>query len=298
MKKKSNFLVRLITGFCLMLVLIPAVYFGGIFYLILTTILSIVATYEILNMFYTKHSSLKNIRYILPIFSGLTVLSFYYAIENKIGFVSFLPIILGIIISMLFGVLKEGTDANEILSCITSLIYGGLLFACAFSIEYLVPIQLAGQQLKFTAGRLFAFMYTIVVCTDIFAYCFGMLFGKHKLCPKISPKKSVEGAIAGLVLGAFVGTVVGLLLKVVPINQIENMTTKILVIIAVYVFSLVISAMGQIGDLVASKLKRTYEIKDYGFIFPGHGGVMDRFDSVIFAGAIFFVLVQIIYLFI
>lgn len=298
MKKKSNFLVRLITGFCLMLILIPAVYFGGLYYLALTTILSILATYELLNMFYTKCPSLKYIRFILPIFSGLTVISFYFSIIYEIGFISFLPIILGVIVSMLFGVLKDGTDANDILSCITSLIYGGLLFACAFSVEYLIPIQLEGYELKFTAGRLFAFMYAIVVCTDIFAYCFGMLFGKHKLCVKISPKKSVEGAIAGLVLGALVGTVVGILLKVVPFNEIEELSTKILVGAALYGVSLIISAMGQIGDLVASKLKRTYEIKDYGFIFPGHGGVMDRFDSVIFAGAIFFALVQLIYLFI
>ena len=298
MKKRSNFLVRLITGFCLMLILIPTVYFGGIYYLVLSSILSAVATFELLNMFYTRHSTLKNMRFILPVFSALNMITFYFGVTQGLGFISFIPIILGVIVTMFFGVLKEGTDANDILSCITSLIYGGLLFACAFSVEYLVPIQLASEELKFTAGRLFVFMYTIVVCTDIFAYCFGMLLGKHKLCPKISPKKSVEGAIAGLLLGALVGTVVGLLLKVVPINQIESTTIKLLVILAVYVFSLIISAMGQIGDLVASKLKRTYEIKDYGFIFPGHGGVMDRFDSVIFAGAIFFVLVQVIYLFV
>ena len=296
MKKKSNFLVRTITGLCLMLILVPAVYFGGIYYLVLTTILSIVATYELLNMFYTKHSNLKIMRFILPIFSGLSMVSFYYGITNNLGFISFVPIILGIIVVMLFGVLKDGTDASDITSCITSLIYGGLLFACAFSVEYLKPLQEVSN-IKFV-GRLFAYMYSIVVCTDTFAYCFGMLFGKHKLCPKISPKKSVEGAVAGLVLGALVGTVVGALLEVFPISTLANTTQKVLMIAGVYVISLIISAMGQLGDLVASKLKRSYEIKDYGFIFPGHGGVMDRFDSVIFAGAIFFILMQVIYLFV
>ena len=296
MKKKSNFLIRLITGICLMVILIPAVYFGGIYYLILSSILSAVATYELLNMFYSKHPNLKTMRFILPIFSGLSMISFYYGIINNIGFVAFIPIILGIIVTMLFGVLKDGTDATDISACITSLIYGGLLFSCAFSVEFLKPLQEVSS-IKFV-GKLFAFMYSIVVCTDIFAYCFGMLFGKHKLCPKISPKKSVEGAIAGLILGALAGTIVGALLQVFPIATLESTMQKTLMIIGVYIISLIISAMGQLGDLVASKLKRSYDIKDYGFIFPGHGGVMDRFDSVIFAGAIFFVLMQVIYLFI
>jgi len=297
MKKKSNFLVRLITGFCLMLILIPAVFFGGIYYLVLSTILSIFATYELINMFYTKHQNLKIMRFVLPVFSGASVVCFYFGILYSLPFVSIIPIILGIIVVMLFGVLKNGTDANDITSCITSLIYGGLLFSCAFSVEYLKPLQEINGNFKFV-GRLFAYMYSIVVCTDIFAYCFGMLFGKHRLCEKISPKKSVEGAVAGLVLGALVGTIVGVVLKVVPMSLCESSMQKVLMILVLYILSIIISAMGQLGDLVASKLKRTYAIKDYGFIFPGHGGVMDRFDSLIFAGAIFFILMQVIYLFV
>ena len=295
--KNRNFLVRTITGFCLMLVMLPAIYFGGIFFLTITTIFSGVATYELMNMFYTKHPKIKNMRFVLPIFSSLTVVSFYLGINYSLSFLPIVPMLLGLIVSMVFGVLKDGTDSYDILSCVTSLVYGGLLFACATSVEYLQPIQKEGFELTRTAGRLFAYLYSVVVCSDMFAYIFGCTFGKHKLCEKISPKKSVEGAIAGLVLGAFVGTILGVVLKVIPINTMETTGTKVLAIACVYVVSLIISATSQIGDLVASKLKRTYEIKDYGFIFPGHGGVMDRFDSCIFAGAMFFAIMQIIYLF-
>lgn len=295
--KNKNFIIRTITGICLMLLMVPAIYFGGIFFLVVTTIFSGMATYELINMFSTKHHNLKIMKYILPFFSSLTVVGFYFGINNSLPFLPIIPLILGIVVSMTFGVLKDGTDSYDILSCISSLIYGGLLFACAASVEYLNPIQKEGFELVRTTGRLFAYLYSIVVCTDMFAYIFGCSFGKHKLCEKISPKKSVEGAIAGLVLGALVGTVVGVLLKVIPINTVESTGTKVLLIGAVYVVSLILSATTQIGDLVASKLKRTYEIKDYGFIFPGHGGVMDRFDSFIFAGSIFFVIMQIIYLF-
>lgn len=293
--KSKNFIIRVITGFVLMLILIPAVYFGGIYYLVLTTVLSIFATYELMNMFYTKHQNLKVMRFIMPIFSGLSVLSFYFGMTKGIAFLPLAPTILGIVVAMMFGIFKDGTDAYDVTSSITSVIYGGLLFSCAVSVEYLDPINFEGTH---AVGRMFAYMYSIVVCTDVFAYAFGMLFGKHRLCVKISPKKSVEGAVAGLVLGALVGTIIAIVLKVVPYNLATSLTDKILLIGGVYLISLVISATSQIGDLVASKLKRTYEIKDYGFIFPGHGGVMDRFDSMIFAGGLFFIIMQIIYIFI
>ena len=294
----KNFLIRLITGFCLLAVLIPAVYFGGVFFLIVTTFLGIVATYELMDMFYKKNDKLKTMRFIMPIFSGLTVVAFYYAVTKGYVALGFVPVVLGVIAAMAFGVFKDGTDSSDIVCCIGSLIYGGLLLACAVSVEYISPIQSASAPLTKTAGRMFAFLYSIVVCTDVFAYLFGCAFGKHRLCVKISPKKSVEGAVAGLVLGAAVGTLVGILLKVVPYHTIEGTTNKILLILAVYVVALMISASAQIGDLVASKLKRSYEIKDYGFIFPGHGGVMDRFDSLIFSGALFFIIMQVVYLFV
>ena len=297
MKNKNDLIVRTITGFCLMLVLLPAVYFGGIYFLIISILLAVMGTYELMNMFYKKHEKLKTMRYVVPMFSGLTVLSFYFSINYGIEIIMLLPYILGVIVSMSFGVFKDGSSASDILSCIASLTYGGLLLSCAVSVEYLPPIQKEGFEVIHLSGRLFAYLYSIVACTDMFAYLFGCKFGKHRLCEKISPKKSVEGAIAGLVLGALVGTIVGVLLKVVPFHSVDDLGEKAIYIILLYIVSLVISATVQIGDLVASKLKRTYEIKDYGFIFPGHGGVIDRFDSLIFSGALFFVIMQIIYLF-
>ena len=296
--KNRNFIKRLITGICLIGVMVPAVLIGGIFYLCVSSFLAVVATFELMNMFYKKNEKLNTMRFVMPIFSLLIVVGLYFAINNELVYLPLIAFVLGILVAMSFGVFKDGTEASDIVSCIASLTYGGLLLGCAFSVEYLKPIKYDVTQSSSYVGLMFIYVYGIVVCTDVFAYVFGMLFGKHRLCVKISPKKSVEGAVAGLVLGALVGTVIAILLKVVPFDLVTSTTNKILLIGGVYLVSLIISATSQIGDLVASKLKRTYEIKDYGFIFPGHGGVMDRFDSMIFAGGLFFIIMQIIYMFI
>lgn len=113
--------------------------------------------------------------------------------------------------------------------------------------------------------------------TDIFAYFVGSKFGKHKLCPKISPKKSVEGAIGGVV-GAIALNV--LLLFVFKKFFFEGESG--LSYLSVVVLSIVLSVVSMFGDLAASTIKRNFGIKDFGKLLPGHGGIMDRFDSVLF----------------
>ena len=110
---------------------------------------------------------------------------------------------------------------------------------------------------------------------DIFAYLGGRTFGKHKLCPTVSPKKTVEGAVSG-VLGSIV---FALIIREVFVH---GLSTPMPGIPAAILLGVIGSVAGQVGDLTASLLKRYSGIKDYGKLFPGHGGVMDRFDSVIF----------------
>lgn len=107
--------------------------------------------------------------------------------------------------------------------------------------------------------------------SDTFAYFTGRLLGKHKLIPEVSPKKTVEGAVGGIVFTAIAYGIYG-----VTIGVSGGMTYVLLAVLGA-----LISVVSQIGDLIASVVKRYYGIKDYGKLFPGHGGVMDRFDSVI-----------------
>jgi phosphatidate cytidylyltransferase len=125
---------------------------------------------------------------------------------------------------------------------------------------------------------LLVYLALIVSFTDIFAFFFGIKFGKHKLAPSISPKKSWEGSFFGTLLGSATG-ILFVLVTNVPI--LGNYSLLRLIILS---FS--ISIFAQIGDLFASKIKRSVNVKDFGSLFPGHGGILDRFDSLLMAGLV------------
>ncbi len=123
--------------------------------------------------------------------------------------------------------------------------------------------------------------------TDTFAYFAGSFLGKHKLCPKISPKKTVEGAIGG-VLGCILANVIlyAVYDNFIFANPVHNY-------FPIIVASVITSIVGMCGDLTASLIKRNYGIKDFGNLIPGHGGIMDRFDSILFVCAAFYAVFNI-----
>ena len=118
---------------------------------------------------------------------------------------------------------------------------------------------------------------------DTCAYCVGVLIGKHKMAPKLSPKKSIEGAVGGVVGAALLAVIYGFVFK----DAMGCTTQTIWFMAGICAVGALIS---MVGDLTASAIKRNYEIKDYGKLIPGHGGILDRFDSVIFTAPIIFYL--------
>ncbi len=122
------------------------------------------------------------------------------------------------------------------------------------------------------------------VC-DTAAYCTGMLIGRHKLAPVLSPKKSVEGSLGGIAGSALVAFLFALILSRKSLIPSDMIWLFVLI-------GAVGSVVSQIGDLAASAFKRNYEIKDYGSLIPGHGGILDRFDSVIFVAPMIFLLAR------
>jgi phosphatidate cytidylyltransferase len=151
------------------------------------------------------------------------------------------------------------------------------LFYVAFMLSYVYQTRMLPQG---------AFIVWLVfICSwgcDTCAYCVGMLFGKRKLAPVLSPKKSIEGAIGGVAGAALLGAIYGMVVSgKVAMN---NAPVYFAIICAVG------AVISQFGDLIASGIKRQHGIKDYGKLIPGHGGVLDRFDSVIFTAPMIYAL--------
>lgn len=120
--------------------------------------------------------------------------------------------------------------------------------------------------------------------TDCFAYFCGMLFGRHKLIPQISPKKTVEGSIGGILFCGLAFVLYGWLLR-----HWLHISTDFNYLL-LFAYGVVVSVVSQIGDLSMSAVKRHYKIKDFGRILPGHGGILDRFDSILAVSLVLFVL--------
>lgn len=228
-------------------------------------------------------------RYVLLL--GLTVLSVVSILEmdnalRRIGFESLLNI------ALLFNIafILAANYIDRTLLLVSIVIYFILLFVLyvlkedmkfenllsnLFIFSYItIPYILLGLMYDM---RWVLFSFLISSVTDTFAYFAGTLFGKHKLIERLSPKKTIEGSIGGII-GSVLFTIL-----FVYVFKIEHS-------ILIYIFAIIISALSQIGDLFASHIKRNVGIKDYSHILKAHGGIMDRFDSLLLIAPLIYLL--------
>lgn len=166
--------------------------------------------------------------------------------------------------------------AEQIMCAFFNVVYAPVMLSCIYLVRSL-PYGIYSVWMIFISSW---------IC-DTCAYIVGMLIGKHKMVPKLSPKKSIEGAVGGVVGAAIVGALYGYFV-------VESVITEQNVTWAFVLISAVGAVISQIGDLAASAIKRNHDIKDYGTLIPGHGGVMDRFDSVIFTAPMIYLLVLVL----
>lgn len=134
---------------------------------------------------------------------------------------------------------------------------------------------------------LLLYLVLIATMTDTFAMLIGCLIGKHKLIPDVSPKKSVEGSVAGSLLGTAIAAI-----------YYYNVITNGINIVFLIFMTLILSILGQIGDLFFSKIKRENKIKDFSNLMPGHGGILDRFDSLTFIIFGYIIIINILKMFV
>ena len=175
--------------------------------------------------------------------------------------------------SMVYGFNVEERKTEDITSTVMGIAYVVLFFYFALRID----------ESEYAKNYIWL-IFIIAFGTDIFAYFTGMALGKHKLCPKLSPKKTIEGAVGGMA-GALVFS---LIFGIIFLEKGHALNAGFIIMI------LIGSVVAQLGDLSASAFKRQMGIKDYGTLIPGHGGILDRFDSVLFVSPYLYMYISLI----
>lgn len=207
----------------------------------------------------------------------LVMLSSYSNIRGMLMPASFLLVVF----YSIYLVVRNGDISYQKASGLV--MFSGIVIFCFYSfirLKELLPIEKYGYDAVFFILLILCFAWGGDTC----AYFAGRAFGKHKLCPVVSPKKTVEGAVGG-VLGTMVFGVVITLIYSIAADRMEAFTRTnigVSMYLVIALLGCVAAVLGIYGDLFASVVKRQCGIKDYGTLFPGHGGVLDRFDSVMF----------------
>lgn len=265
-----------------MLYLGTAVHYGFLDALIMS--FAFVGTYEMYHTF--RKSEYKN-SWGAPLLLCVAIYPLWYFLGYK-GIL--IALSLSICLALAVFTFKAEMELKDLLATIFSLIYPMTLVSLAFALSR-----------EFPCGGTFAISFAIFlpVFSDTFAYLVGSTLGKRKLCPSISPKKTVAGAIGGL-LGSVLCAVTFFLLfdlyAVIPVGYVSFSDSVAVRAVVFVVLGIVGGVLAEIGDLAASRIKRTINIKDFGNIFPGHGGVLDRLDSIMFTLVMFFTAFTFMYM--
>lgn len=260
--------IRILSSIAILLLFIPIIITGGGIYNFATCILGLISLNEFIQMKEIKKKLPDFIKYVS--FIVLILLVFIYTNINSELLLDYRIIVGVILVYLLPTVLYH--DSNKYSINDAFYLIGGLFFL-GFSFQLLILVRNLSLELL-------VFLLLITTVTDTFAYFTGYLIGKKHLLPEISPKKTWEGLFGGIFMGVLISSIFYL--------NIINPNINIYFLIISVIF---LSLLGQLGDLVFSAIKRYFGKKDFSSIIPGHGGVLDRLDSIIFVllGFMFFI---------
>ena len=268
---------RIITAVVGIVVLIGVLFtFDTLIFNLVITAITLIALHEIYAALGFEKQGWPLFGVLVP-YTFLVMLSSYELYRRLVMPASFLVVLFYAI----YLVVRNGTISYQKASGLA--MFSGIVIFCFYSfirLKELLPVEEYGYDAVFFILLILCFAWGGDTC----AYFAGRAFGKHKLCPVVSPKKTVEGAIGG-VLGTMVFGVIITLVYSVAANRMEAFTrsnTGVSMYVIIALLGCVAAVLGIYGDLFASVVKRQCGIKDYGTIFPGHGGILDRFDSVMF----------------
>lgn len=261
---------RTISAVILVIAAFASILPGGIILAVVLYGISMVGFFELTKACGVREGQKPNTLEIV----GLAAITCYYLVTYFVQDASYavMVILLAMIAMMsvyVFGFPKY--HANQVMDAYFALIYAPVMLS----------FVLLTRQLD--DGIYLVWMIFISSwISDTFAYLAGVMLGRHKLAPVLSPKKSVEGSVGGIVGAALFGALFG--------AYLDSTLGQEQYVMILAVVGGVGSVISQVGDLAASAVKRNHEIKDYGNLIPGHGGIMDRFDSVIFTAPMIYAL--------
>ena len=247
---------RVISALVVAAIAIPFIYLGGPLFVVAIGIVSILGFIEVINL-PKSHQAVPLVPTIIALVALLVLVCTNFDGNSLVygaTYARLIYLVLGLLIPTLF-YKNEKYTTKDAFYLIGAVLFLGLAF------NSFLLVRDRGLDL-------FLYLVLIPICTDTFAMIFGSLIGKHKMCPKISPKKSWEGGVCGLILG----TIIPVIFYHIAVASIDW---------RIIIGTMLLSCIGQFGDLIFSKIKRENEIKDFSNIMPGHGGVLDRLDSVI-----------------
>ena len=261
---------RIISAIVMLAIVIPIVWYGGNIFRLGVGFVSLLALKEMVDL-KKSHNKIPSFVYfvamidlLLLVFAEYEGFSVMYGLTYR-GIAILLLSLLGL--SLFYS--EDKYSIKDALFLIGTIILLGISFNTMILVRNL---------------NLYLFIYLILIFifTDTFAMLMGMAFGRHKLIPKVSPKKTVEGSV----LGSIIGTAVASTFYHFFINDIS---------VGVVITTLILSVIGQFGDLIFSKIKRENGIKDFSNLIPGHGGILDRLDSTIAIMLGFLIFLSFIY---
>ena len=256
---------RIITGLIMLIVCLPVIIFSGtVLFPIFLSLMCLIGTFELLKCVRCEREYYISVPS-LVLAAGFPSAVWFITDKRTLVFVTVAVVFVFLIYLMSVTVMMRGK---------VRLVDTGFRFTM---LAYVIGGFSAAVKLRTLENGeyIFFMVYVVAFFTDIFAYFTGYFFGRHKLIPEVSPKKTVEGAVGGLVFGT-----ASLALYGFVIHCISGLEPNYL-FLCIAGFS--VSVISQFGDLITSLLKREFGIKDFGNILPGHGGVLDRFDSVLAA---------------
>ena len=263
---------RILTALVMAVVGIPLLIFSQyIIYPIAAGVLAVFALYEMAGVLGIR----KNLALTLPTYliALATPIFAYFFSDRVTDFIFGALLVIIAVLLYLFGyaVARRGeVSFSDIATHFTTFTYITVAFTAITLVRYLP-----------NGVYYFALVFVGSWVSDVFAYFVGRAIGRHKMIPEISPKKTWEGAVGGVFFTVVAFLVYGIIISLVTTDIRPNY-------IVLAILGLVLSIVSIFGDLIASLIKREHGVKDYGFIFPGHGGVLDRFDSALAVAPVLF----------